>query len=40
MMVSVVTLDYILVSFAFGHFLSYIQVKGVKSTANLSLNML
>ena len=31
--------NYILVSFAFGYFL-YIQVKGAKSTANISPNML
>ena len=32
--------DYILVSIAFGHFLSYIKVKEAKSIASLLLKML
>ena len=31
---------YILVSFAFGYFLSYVQIEEAKSTASLSLNIL
>ena len=40
MMISMVMPDYILVSIAFGHFLSYNQVKEAKSIASLSLKKL